>query len=110
MERTRNQLLEENRRIARDNMEKKTRFFELRNQLLQMYHDVKDLKSTVESLQEKVPAGQKKAPSLDTIQALLEAAAREAEDESEVSFNGLHHMHQNPSQSPILIPDIFLML
>lgn len=84
MERSRNQLLEENRRIARENVDKESQFFELRNRLLQLYHEGKQLKSVVEQLQENIPASNCHPPTLDTIQALLEAAAREAEDESEV--------------------------
>lgn len=84
MERCRNQLIEENRRIARENLDKESRFFDLRNRLLQMYHEGKQLKADVEKLEEEIPQGNKTPPSLDTIQALLEAAAREAEDESEV--------------------------
>ncbi|XP_022667612.1 vacuolar protein sorting-associated protein 37B-like isoform X1 [Varroa destructor] len=83
MERSRNQLLEENRRIARENVDKESQFFELRNRLLQLYHEGKQLKSVVEQLQENIPASNCHPPTLDTIQALLEAAAREAEDESE---------------------------
>ncbi|OQR66797.1 vacuolar protein sorting-associated protein 37B-like [Tropilaelaps mercedesae] len=87
MERSRNQLIEENRRIARENVEKETRFFELRNQLLQMYHEGKQLKLNVEKLQEDAPQASTAPPSLDTIQALLEAAARETEDVSESIAN-----------------------
>lgn len=100
MERCRNQLLEENRRIARENIEKKARFFELRNQLLQRYHDAKQLKAEVETLQEEAPHGNHAAPSLDTIQALLEAAAREAEDESEVKHDAdIFHSYSGVTSS-----------
>ncbi|XP_003745599.1 uncharacterized protein LOC100909025 [Galendromus occidentalis] len=83
MERTRKSLIENNRLIAQENIEKETRFFDLRNTLLKMYQEAKDLKHSIEEMQDRNPRLKSATADLDSIQAVLEAAARDAEDVSE---------------------------
>lgn len=84
MERIRKSLIESNRLLAQENIEKETRFFDLRNTLLKMYQEAKELKIAIEQMQDRNPHLKTSTPDLDSIQAVLEAAAREAEDASEV--------------------------
>lgn len=87
MERTRKSFIENNRLLAQENIEKETRFFDLRNTLLKMYQEAKDLKLAIEEMQDKNPHLKPATADLDSIQAVLEAAAREAEDASEVRLS-----------------------